>query len=181
MLGTWAMRRCSLGDGIDHTGHVVVVGQMGVGKSTLATALAEEFGRDHLDSDVTIEGRTGRTGRDIATSDGVAVLHDLELEVLLEHLARERPAIVSAAASVLDAAAGRRALADPTVLWLDLPVPDLLDRIERGPHRRSITVEALEDLDSRRRPHLEQLADLRLDASRPSDEVLAAALDFLHR
>lgn len=161
--------------------HIVVVGQMGVGKSTLATALAEESGRDHLDSDVTIEERTGGTGREIATSDGVAALHDLELEVLLEHLALEQPAIVSVAASVLDAAAGRRALEEPTVLWLDLPVPELLDRIERGPHRRSITVEALEALDHRRRPHLEHLADLRLDASRPPGEILAAAMDFLHR
>lgn len=161
--------------------HIVVVGQMGVGKSTLATALAEEFGRDHLDSDVTIEERTGRTGREIATRDGVAALHDLELEVLRDHLAQDVPAVVSAAASVLDAAAGRRALADPTVLWLDLPVPDLLDRIERGPHRRSITLEALAALDRRRRPHLEQVADLHLDASRPPDEVLATALGFLHR
>ena len=159
--------------------HIVVVGQMGVGKSTLATALAARMGRSHLDSDVAIEERTGMTGRELAAARGVEALHARELSVLQDQLALPRPAVVSAAASVLDARAGRDALAAHTVVWLDLPVPDLLARIRTGPHRRTITREVLADLDRRRRPHLERLADLRLDAGRPPAELVTDALEFV--
>ncbi len=120
------------------------------------------------------------TGRDIARRDGVAALHELEVAVLVQHLASEQASVVSAAAAVIEAPAARAALAQSTVLWLDLPVGDLLDRIERGPHRRPITAEELAELDDRRRPHLRRLADLRLDASRPPDELVVRAVDFLH-
>lgn len=159
--------------------HIVVVGAMGVGKSTLAEGLAAALGRPHLDSDVAIEDDTGETGRDIVRREGVGSLHELEVAVLMQQLASEHASIVSAAAAVIDAPSARAALLESTVLWLDLPVADLLTRIELGPHRRPITARELVELGDRRRPHLERLADLRLDASSPPADLLVRALAFL--
>lgn len=159
--------------------HVVIVGSMGVGKSTLADGLAAALGRPHLDSDVSIEDDTGRTARAIAAQDGIEALHALEVATLLGHLATDEPVVVSAAASVVDARAARAALRSPTVLWLDLPVEALHERIRSGDHRRPIAPEVLAELDARRRPHLEALADHRLDAALSPDELVTMATDLI--
>ncbi len=45
--------------------HVVLVGLMGSGKTTVGRLLAARLGRPLVDSDAVIEGTTGRTVREI--------------------------------------------------------------------------------------------------------------------
>ncbi|HKJ56691.1 MAG TPA: shikimate kinase [Nitriliruptoraceae bacterium] len=161
------------------TSHVVVVGQMGVGKSTLAQGLADALGRKHLDSDVWIEEATGVTGREVARRDGVDALHDLEVATLVRQLREPTPAVVSAAAAVVDDEAGRDVLEAPVVVWLDLSVEALMARLELGRHRRRIAAQEMRVLDARRRPLLEAIADHRLDGGLAPDELLARALAVL--
>ena len=68
--------------------HIVVIGAMGSGKTTVGERLAGALDRAFHDSDRSIESRTGRSGREIAETDGVDALHDLEKEVLLDSVAR---------------------------------------------------------------------------------------------
>ncbi len=157
--------------------HLVIIGPMGVGKTTTATAVAAALGRPLRDSDADIEDRTGRTGRDIAATDGVTVLHELEADVLLDALRTERPVVVAAAASVVDRADCRDALRAPFVVTLDVDAPTLVDRIRSGDHRRAVTREEIATLMKRREPALAAVADLRLDARRSPAELTAAVLD----
>ena len=69
-------------------GHIVLVGLMGSGKSTVAAALAAALGVPLRDSDADIERDTGLTGRDIAARDGIDALHALEARHLLDALGR---------------------------------------------------------------------------------------------
>ncbi len=64
--------------------HLVLVGMMGVGKSTVGRIVASELGRPLFDSDDMIEERTGRTVREIWSSDGEPVFRALETDTLLE-------------------------------------------------------------------------------------------------
>ena len=50
--------------------HIVLVGMMGAGKTTVGQLLAERLGRRMVDSDELIEARTGRTVREIYETDG---------------------------------------------------------------------------------------------------------------
>jgi shikimate kinase len=75
---------------------------MGVGKTTVGRLLARTLGRPFIDGDQQIEEITGRTGREIAATDGVPALHALELSVLLQALEGSSDAVVAAAASVVD-------------------------------------------------------------------------------
>ena len=54
--------------------HVVFVGMMGVGKTTIARVVADRLGRRVFDSDAVIESRYGRTVREIFAADGEAAL-----------------------------------------------------------------------------------------------------------
>lgn len=159
--------------------HLVIVGPMGVGKSTLGRALARALRRPFVDGDRALESHLGRTGRKIADEDGVHVLHGLEARVLLDALHGERPAVIAAAGSVVERPDVRRALADATVVWVDGPPRLVVERASRGSHRREIPLEEAEALDRRRRPRYRSVADITVDALRPRETKVEAVIEAL--
>ena len=62
-------------------GHVVLVGMMGVGKTTVGRRVAAALDRSFADSDAVIEARAGRTVREIFETDGEAAFRTLEAAV----------------------------------------------------------------------------------------------------
>ena len=161
--------------------HVVIVGPMGVGKTTLARLLARAMDRPFVDSDRVIVSRRGRTGREIAEEDGIDTLHALEARVLLDALEAERPSVIAAAGSVVEKPEVRRALAGATVVWLDGRPRLVVERAARGMHRREITLEEAEALDRRRRPRYRSVADVTVDALRPADGLVAEVRSAVER
>jgi shikimate kinase len=117
--------------------HIVLVGMMGAGKSSVGRVLARKLHRPLLDSDELIEERTGRTVREIWSSDGEAAFRAIETETLLAMLAGTEPAVVAAAGGVVLAEANRSALAasDAHVVWLLANVELLVTRVKNGVHR----------------------------------------------
>ena len=120
--------------------HIVLVGLMGSGKTTVGRLLATRLDRPFVDCDAALERSTGRTAREIAEADGVAALLALEAQVLLDVLARPEQAVVAAAASVVDDGRCRRALRSPGIAVVRLRArPDTLAaRHAAGSHRRSL-------------------------------------------
>ncbi len=117
--------------------HLVLVGMMAVGKTTVARAAAERLGRPLFDSDVMIEQRTGRTVRDIFVDDGEPAFRALETEMLSLALASDKPAVIAAAGGVVLNADNRAALraANAHVVWLCADPVILLERISGDDHR----------------------------------------------
>jgi shikimate kinase len=143
--------------------HVVLVGEMGTGKTSVGMSLAARLDMGFMDSDVVLEGLVGSTGNRIASQSGVEALHDLELRALTVMLDEPTPSVVAAAASVIDSAEGRRLLALNSVVWLTAS-PEVVTRRLGGPdHRRRTTAEERLALLERRVAFYESVADLRLD------------------
>ena len=71
--------------------HLVLVGMMGVGKTTVAKVVAERLGRPVVDTDHTIEASTGRSVRDIFSTDGEDAFRSIESQVLADALASPTP------------------------------------------------------------------------------------------
>jgi shikimate kinase len=156
------------------TGHIVILGAMGSGKTSLARRLAIGLERDVFDSDVTIEAMTGRSGREIAEVDGVTALHALERDALLDALGRPEPAVIAAAASVVDDPRARSALEGVFCIWVRADPEILEERAAMGDHRR--TVASSEHLE-RRDSLFGELADLVVDTGESSiDDTARRAL-----
>jgi shikimate kinase len=153
----------------------VIIGAMGSGKTNLGRRLAAGMGREFYDSDVTIEADTGRSGREIAESDGVAALHRLEREALSKALANPEPAVIAAAASVVDDPEIHNVLEDVFCVWARADPGILEERASRGTHRRAVAgSEHLERRDST----YAGLADLVVDTGvSPPDETAGRVLD----
>jgi shikimate kinase len=117
--------------------HLVFVGMMGVGKTTVARVVADRLARRVIDSDAIIESRDGRTVREIFAEDGEAAFRALETEVLLEALASTEPVVIAAAGGVVLSEQNRAALKDSgaKVVWLCADPATLVERVRGGGHR----------------------------------------------
>jgi shikimate kinase len=117
--------------------HLVLVGLMGVGKTTVGRVLAERLGRRLYDSDLTIEAATGRTVKQILADGGLEALRRHEAAALFDALDTQDPAVIAAAAGiVLDADHRRRlAAADADVVWLTADPASLAPRTATREHR----------------------------------------------
>lgn len=117
--------------------HLVFVGLMGVGKTTVARVVADRLGRRVFDSDAIIESRHGRTVREIFADEGEASFRALETEVLVEALASSEPLVIAAAGGVVLSEANRQALkaSGAKVVWLCADPSTLVERVSGGGHR----------------------------------------------
>ena len=117
--------------------HVVLVGMMGVGKSTVGRAVAAELRRPLFDSDEMIEADVGRTVREIWKTDGEQAFRELETATLRRALDDEEPSVIAAAGGVVLSEQNRDALQSPDahVVWLLAEVDTLLERVRNGGHR----------------------------------------------
>ena len=157
--------------------HIVVIGAMGSGKTTVGERLAVALGRVFVDSDRSIEARTGRSGREIAETDGVEALHGLEKDVLHESMARDDPAVIAAAASVIEDPEVRGALAGAFCVWVTADPGILTERSARGSHRRpSAPSEHLEQRDRLFRVTADVIVDT---GDRSVEESVASVLESL--
>jgi shikimate kinase len=143
---------------------VVVTGLMGAGKTTVASALAQRWGRVLRDSDADLLAATGSTASELAVERGADGLHELEAQHVLDALAADPAGVVAAAASVVEAEGCRTALAERAlVVWLDADPADLVARQHVGGHRPKYgpdLLEMLQGMDARRRPLFELVADV---------------------
>jgi shikimate kinase len=162
--------------------HVVLVGLMGSGKTTVGRALAERLQRPLLDTDELVEQRAGRTIREIFTSDGEEVFRKLEAEVLAEVLATIEPVVVATGGGVVVRAENRAALdaADARVVWLCAEPSTLLDRVRHAGNRPLLDHDpeaTLQRMADERAPLYREVADLivRVDG-RSTYEVVEAVL-----
>lgn len=114
--------------------HLVLVGLMGTGKTTIGARLAARLGLAFVDGDRRLERATGRTAAELRDEHGVGALHLAESAALRDALASDLPSVVAAAAAVVDDPACRAALRSPgvAVAWLRADPAVLGQRFEAG-------------------------------------------------
>lgn len=164
---------------------VILIGQMGAGKSTVARLLAARWkAYAACDLDLEIEAR-GRSISEVFEAEGEVGFRALEAEVLERVLARDEALVVATGggAPCQPGALPRMRAAGP-VVWLDAPPNLIVHRLVGGADQRrpllaGLDVSHAERFLSRqlelRRPFYVQ-ADLTVDASEPA-EVVAAQID----
>jgi shikimate kinase len=171
--------------------HLLLVGMMGAGKSTVARIVAARLGRSLVDTDVEVERVVGSSVSEIFSARGEEEFRALEARVLAGVLAAPLPAVVSVGGGAVLAAPNRAALrAGGTVVWLRARPETLARRVGRKVDRPLLAgaaggpAAALARIDDERRVLYEEVAAavVDVDALTPgavADRVIAAA-DHAH-
>ena len=161
----------------------MLIGLMGVGKTTVGAVLAQRLDRQLVDSDMRIEALTGRTVKQILEEDGLDEMRRHEAAALFHALDDEQPRVIAAAAGVVLDQANRERLnaADADVVWLTADPTVLAPRTATRGHRPWLDddpVGTLRRMEHEREPLYREVADriVAVDGLTPgeiADRVLA--------
>lgn len=147
--------------------HVVLIGLMGSGKSSVGRQLAEALRRPFVDTDQEVERALGRTIADIFRNSGEEAFRDAEESVLARVLDESPDSVVATGGGVVLREANRSRLNDHCVVWLRAQVGTLVERVERSRHERPLLGDdpraRLETLATERAALYLDLSDVAID------------------
>jgi shikimate kinase len=145
---------------------VVLVGPMGVGKTTIGKKLAKQLGRPFLDTDKEIVKDHGSITR-IFEKSGEAHFRKLESEYLLRALASD--AVVATGGGVVTQEINRSALQGHFVIYLSSTGRHIAARLLAG--RRPLLKNGIDDwkrIYEERKPMYEQVSSIEIETSSKS-------------
>ena len=168
--------------------HILLIGMMGAGKTTIGALVADKLGRPYIDNDMQVEYLTGKTVAEIWREGGEEAFRRHESAALRAAIQAPAPSVIAVAGgAVIDPINRQHIAAAGKVIWLRAKVETLAGHIRNddGDDHRPLLdgpiglESVLERLAGERRPLYTELADaivdvdgLTLDEAR--DRVLSA-------
>ena len=164
---------------------VVIVGLMGVGKSTVGRRLARRLGLPFVDSDSAIEDAAGYSPAEIFERFGEQDFRDGERRLVARLVEGDIQVIATGGGAYVDprtrALLNERAI----TIWLDAPVDILADRTSRRDTRAQLRngdpKQTLERLSEERRPSYEQAHIHVMSGDGAHRDVVEAIVDALEK
>jgi shikimate kinase len=139
---------------------VVLVGLMGVGKSTVGRRLAKRLGLPFVDSDSAIEDAAGYTAAEVFERYGEQDFRDGERRLVARLIDGEVRVIATGGGAYVDARTRQLLNERAITVWLDAPVDILAERTARRDTRPLLKngdpKRTLERLAEERRPSYEE-------------------------
>jgi shikimate kinase len=167
--------------------HLVLVGLMGAGKTTVGERCAQRLGRPFLDTDDLVQTLAGRPVAELFATDGEAVFRTLERQAVADACQSPAPLVIACGGgAVLDPTSRRQLHTSGFVVWLRARPGVLAERVDADPVERPLlaagVLPTLTRLAETRAPVYEVVADVTVATDdRTPDEVTDSVLEELAR
>ena len=164
---------------------VVLVGLMGVGKSTVGRRLAKRLGLPFVDSDSAIEDAAGYPPAEIFERYGEADFRDGERRLVARLIESEVRVIATGGGAFVDPRTRQLLNERAITIWLDAPVDVLTERTSRRDTRAQLRNGdprgTLERLSEERRPSYEEAHIHVMSGQGAHKEVVDAIVEALEQ
>jgi shikimate kinase len=164
---------------------LVLVGLMGVGKSTVGRRLAKRLGLPFVDSDSAIEDAAGYSPAEMFERFGEQDFRDGERRLVARLVEGEVRVIATGGGAYVDPRTRELLNKRAITIWLDAPVDILADRTSRRDTRAQLRQgdpkATLERLSDERRPSYEQAHIHVKSGDGAHREVVEAIVEALER
>lgn len=161
------------------TDKVYLVGFMGAGKTTVARALGRRLGWQIEDVDERIEARERRSVASIFAQQGEPYFRDLERQVLHDLIPVRNAIVATGGGTFVDPDNRSVMLADGAVVWLDVPLTRVLDRVPADGRRPLAADRAQMDRLFQVRQLAYVQAHVRVHATGPVPEIVERILEWI--
>lgn len=164
--------------------HVVLVGLMGAGKTSVGRRLAQRLGLHFVDSDHAIEESARMTIPEIFATLGEAEFRSGERKVIARLLNEKQQVIATGGGAFMDAETRARIREKGVSLWLNAELPVLMRRVQRRQNRPLLQGEDPEGtmrrlMDTRYPVYAEADASI-MSQEVPHETMVQAAIDALN-
>ncbi|WP_405689238.1 3-dehydroquinate synthase [Streptomyces sp. NBC_00057] len=161
---------------------IVLVGPMGVGKSTVGELLADRLGTTYRDTDADVVATAGKPISEIFYDEGEEHFRELERQAVHTAVAEHTGVLSLGGGAVLDETT-RALLADHPVVYLSMDVEEAVKRVGLNTARPLLAVNPRrqwrELMDARRHLYTEVAQATVATDERTPEEVAQAVLDAL--
>lgn len=158
--------------------HIILIGFMGAGKSTMGKLIANKLGCRFIDTDTYIEKKEGRSIQDIFTDDGEDYFRSAETDVLRELLKADEKYVLALGGGTPLLEENRVLLkeAEAYVIFLKVNAKDAYERLKDDVTRpllqRTDVKQKIESLLQMRNPVYETIADyVLLEDNKSLDDI----------
>ena len=155
---------------------IAMIGFMGVGKTSVARALATRLGKEFVEMDAIIEQKAGKSTPEIFQQDGEIAFRELEIAVAKEVSRRQNAVIACGGGVVLNRINIDRLKQECIIVYLSAAPSVILERTS-GSDRPLLRTEdrafAVRKLLEFRQPFYERAADIEIDTSELDVDAVA--------
>ena len=156
--------------------HVALVGFMGAGKTRLARDVATRVGRECVDADRAIEGRTQLSVSQFFAQRGELEFRVMEASMVREALRSDTPAVIALGGGAVKTPEVRDALRRHALTVLvDVDVETAWERVKRSDRPLAQNEQQFRKLFDERQPLYREVADVVVKSGDADGAVLAAA------
>jgi shikimate kinase len=159
--------------------HVLLIGMMGTGKTSMGRRLADRLNRAFVDSDVELVRQAGMSVSEFFAAHGEPAFRSLETVVIKELCARTDPHVIAFGGGVVMAEENRAVIRDAgTVIWLRATPETIIQRVGDARSRPLLQPDPdrlVRQLDALRRPIYSDTADFAIDVDGCSPRVVVEA------
>ena len=146
---------------------IVLVGMMGVGKTSIGRKLAKQLCMPFFDSDHEVELAAGSTISDIYEVYGEQAFKDTERRVIKRLIESERPHVLSTGVGAFADEQSRQLIKSNTIsVWIRADIDKIIPRVTKRSHRPQLngrdTEEAIRELNDMYSKYYEE-ADVVVD------------------
>jgi shikimate kinase len=160
--------------------HLVLIGLMGAGKTTVGLECARRLGRAFVDTDDLVTGTARMSVDEIFATGGEARFRQVEHDVVADVCASPEPLVVACGGGTVIDPENRRALrAAGIVIWLRAPADVLAGRVGDGTSRPLLRDDpggSLARLERLREPVYEAAAHVEVDTEGFAVDAVAGAV-----
>ena len=164
--------------------NIILVGPMGVGKTTIGSHLARKLKYDFVDSDTEIEKRTGASISLIFDIEGEEGFRKREAQMISELTERRHIVLSTGGGSVLDETSRQNIRSRGFVVYLKASVDILYERLKKSRNRPLMETEdklkIIEDLLAEREPLYLAVADITIATDGRSAQDVAREIYKQH-
>lgn len=115
--------------------HIVLIGFMGTGKSTVGTELAKQLAVSFFDTDIEIERKEGTGISGIFAAKGEKYFRQVETDVLTLSINNIMPSVIATGGGIVLSAKNRSLMEDHCLILLDADVEDIFERVKENKDR----------------------------------------------